>query len=109
MVNGKHLGQNGSKEIAYRAKTIVEQRIIVKQRVISEGFHRLEEVVYCYPLSNSSAVYKKDVQSLGVGGGTPLYGLYSCVWHQRVWFFSILVINRVFSLAGLATLLISRV
>ena len=42
-----------------------------------------------------------DRQSRGGGGGTPLFGLYGYVPLDRVWFFGLAVLNRVYNLTCL--------
>ena len=62
MVDRKLFGRKGSNKLANTMKTSNIQ-CKEEKRIISEGLLFLAEGVYCYLLSNSTAVYNKEVQS----------------------------------------------
>ena len=63
MVDRKLFGRKGSHKLVNTVRENIKYSFKVEKIIISEGLLFLAEGVYCYLLSNSSAVYNKEMQS----------------------------------------------
>ena len=86
-------------------------RINSHTRIATRMTHRfiwVSSLLTTLPRKTQSVWWNAVSRRLGPGGGTPLFGLYGDVPLDRVWFFGLAVLNRVYNLTCLCHKLVKN-